>query len=155
NGDLQGVHFWAGNSQHQSCCVSEVFDENNRSGPVGQVFDAVEFELDVVEFLTRFFDAVLQLKINYRNAHPRNRLNAVALGVFSNLLSHLAGHESLRLLSSRAWPATQNQRLTDRNVWIFALWHVEIAVNSPGHGGQQQDPRDVPLFRKVSGGVVG
>src|SRR4030095_10876333 len=67
--DLGLTHLRAGDGEHEGRRVPKVLDELYGSGPVGQIFDGVKFERDVVELLADLSagKVLIQVDVNNRN----------------------------------------------------------------------------------------
>src|SRR4030095_2332765 len=100
-------------------------------GSLRQIGDGVELQLDVVELLAGLTDALDERDVDGRAAGARVRCDLADLAVPGHLLFDPAGDQLLDLFRRGAGPRAQDESLTNRDVGILALWHVEGAVDAP------------------------
>ncbi len=102
-----------------------------------------------------FGDALDQCHVHNREACFGNGLHLVHRGIFGDLFVYSPGDELFHPFSTGAGPGYDGQRLANGYIGVLALRHLVVAVYAPEDGRDEQHPRDVSVFGKVSRQIMG
>ena len=153
----------AGHGEEQRRGLAEPAVELDRSRALGQAgVDRLQLQVDVVEFLLRILDALVELDLDDGDTRKGERLDTEVTGAggmddgaLGRCRLHLTGDELLDLLGRSAGPGRHGARDPDGNHRVLELRHVPVAEDAPGDDRDEQDPRDVPVLDEEPGSVVG
>src|SRR5262249_17297582 len=110
-------------------------------GALGQVSQAIELDLDVVEFLAGIRrELLIDFGVHDRQARPRRRRDFGDANILSNAFFDLPSDELLDTHSALSWPWRDDGDLADRYVGVFALRHRSVCPETPSNYANQENP---------------
>jgi len=155
DGQFGFVGLGAGHGEHQGGGIGIILDEIDRTGVVRKVPDAIQPQLDIVEFLGRFLKIVQQFQMYNSHARSGDGVDAFDLGVFRNLFLNPPGQELFDLFRPRPRPGTEDHGHAAGDVGVLALGHLQIAIDPPEDNGKKQYPGDMAVLNEKPRGIFG
>src|SRR5262249_34123841 len=140
--------------QHQSGCIAEVFDEVDWAGALRQIPNAVEAQLDVIEFLSGLLHFLDQFEVDDGYSGPGNRFELLDLRIAGRAFLNLSADQLFDSFSACPGPRNQCDRCPDLELRVLTLRHSHVAEDSPETSRDEEHPGHVPGFDAVAGRIM-